>query len=69
MMKRRIPYLFAVVALATVTLVGCHKTCTCDGYDGLEHTYTAEEVDARASSCSAMRDFPVLNHYSVCSWD
>ena len=68
-MKNRLIPLIAAVA-ACLLLDGCHKICTCDGYDGIEHTFTAEEVEQHTGGkCDAMRDFPIENHYSVCHWD
>ena len=55
--------------IVIILLTSCHKTCVCSGYDQLEHYFTPEEVDAHGGNCSNMRDYPVANHYSVCSWE
>ena len=47
----------------------CHKTCVCLGYDQLEHEFSEEQVDAIDGNCSNMRNYPVPNHYSVCTWE
>ena len=59
------------LAIGACLLLGaCHKTCVCKGYDGLEHSFTPEQVDARADGdCSKMRNFPFLDHYAVCNWE
>ena len=68
-MKRRPLYLLALGFLVTLTLAGCHKVCTCVGYDYTEHEFTPEEVDAHGSgNCSYMRDFPTYDRYSYCHW-
>lgn len=55
--------------LAGTALTGCHKVCTCIGYDSREHEYTYDEVREHASgNCSEMTDFPIENHYSYCHW-
>ncbi len=63
------PYLPISLLLISLTLCACHKTCVCSGYDQIEHMYTVEEVDAHGGSCVNMRNYPVTNHYSVCSWE
>lgn len=66
-MKRIFTLLAAVAAL--LTLGSCHKTCTCTTYNNVQHTYTADEVDAAGVSCSEMKYLPGWQHYAVCSWD
>ncbi len=67
-MKKTI--LLTLAAAVCLTLGACHKTCTCLGYDGLEHSFTPDEVDSRTGGdCSKMRNFPFYDHYSVCSWE
>lgn len=57
------------MALLPLFLTSCHKTCTCIGYDGGSHSYTAEEVDERGVTCPDMVFFGGVQYYSVCSWD
>lgn len=67
-MKRKIAIL--TLAVATLALSGCHKSCTCVGYNSREHVFTADEVSTHASgNCSAMTDFPIPNRYSYCHWE
>jgi len=55
--------------LAILSMTGCHKVCTCIGYNSYEYEFTPEEVDEIAGGdCSAMSDFPIANHYSYCHW-
>ena len=68
-MKRRSLYFLAFCFLAICCFSGCHKVCTCVGYDYTEHEFTPDEVDAHASgNCSYMRDFPTQDRYSYCHW-
>ena len=68
-MKRRSLYLIASCLFISLFMTSCHKVCTCTGYDGREHEYTSDEVDAHAhGNCSDMTDFPITNHYSYCHW-
>lgn len=62
--KRAIPLL-----LLTMLLGSCHKTCTCIRYDGVEKTYTADEIDALGTTCANMAYQAGVQYYSVCSWD
>ena len=56
----------AVCCLATAS---CHKSCTCQAYDGSLREYTPEEVDAHGGSCAGMIELAGARHYSVCNWD
>ena len=64
------PLLLTATLGACLLLGACHKTCTCLGYDGLEHEFTPEQVDAHMDGdCSKMRNFPFYDQYSVCNWE
>ena len=67
-MKRKILTLLCV-AVAGVTLAACHKNCACYGYDGQQHDYTADEVDAHGGSCSNMIIQAQTRFYSYCHWE
>ena len=60
--------LTAALAVMSLCLCSCHKECVCTRYDGLQQTFSAEEVDANGGNCAKMRNYPVENHYSVCEW-
>lgn len=55
--------------LLLLALGSCHKTCTCTAYNGVERTYTADEVDAANVSCTDMKYQGGMQYYAVCSWD
>jgi predicted aminopeptidase len=61
--------LCASVALLSLPLTSCHKTCTCIAYNGSSHSYTADEVDDHGVTCSNMVYQAGIQYYSVCSWD
>ncbi len=66
---KRILTLCALTLLA-LGLGSCHKTCTCTTYNNVQHTYTAEEVEAAGVSCYDMRFLDDnYQYYAVCSWD
>ena len=67
-MKKKV-YFFSIPVLSILMLTGCHKTCTCIGYDGAERTYTADEVDEYGVTCPNMAYQAGVQYYSVCSWD
>ncbi|MBR4738859.1 MAG: hypothetical protein IK058_02540 [Bacteroidales bacterium] len=68
-MKRRTPYLLIFCLLVSLSLTGCHKVCTCIGYDNRQHEFTAEEVNDRTGgNCTDMADYPVADRYSYCHW-
>ena len=57
--------------LPTILLIfcaSCHKTCYCTGFNGAEHEYTEEEVDAHGGGCSNMIVQADTRYYSVCVW-
>lgn len=67
-----------IIAAAAVLLLAtsCHKTCTCIGFNGKEHTYTAEEVSAFGGTCTDMKYMYTsassgadVRFYTVCNWD
>lgn len=66
-MKRIFTLLAAVAAL--LTLGSCRKTCTCTTYNNVQHSYTADEVDAAGVSCADMKYQAGVQYYAVCSWD
>lgn len=67
-MKKKI-YVLMGMTLVGMVLSGCHKVCSCTGYDGRVHEYSAEEVDEHAGgNCSEMTEFPVPSNYSYCHW-
>lgn len=68
-MKHRVPYLLICGLLVSLSLVGCHKVCTCIDYGSREHEFTVEEVDNYAGgNCSLMTEFPIPSNYSYCHW-
>lgn len=58
-----------VVAGVTLLLASCHKECVCTGFDGIDRTYTDEEVDAQGGSCSNMVIQARTRFYSYCRWE
>lgn len=66
-MKRKL--LLLVLCAGTLLLGACHKTCTCLRFDGVAHTYTADEVSAHGGSCPGMIMQSNTRYYSVCNWD
>lgn len=74
-MKKR--YIIPALTIAlTLLCAGCRKTCTCLGYNGATHTYTADEVNDNGGSCSGMEYMYTpgssgadIRHYTVCNWD
>lgn len=65
----------AAVAAALLA-AGCHKNCTCLGFNGTEHTYSADEVKAHGGTCSDMiymytepSAVADVRYYTVCNWD
>ena len=55
--------------LASVTLSACHKNCVCTAFNGVERTYTADEVDALGGNCSYLTAQAGTRLYSFCRWD
>ncbi len=75
-MKKHFPRLLAVCLLGSMLLCSCHKTCTCIGFNGKEHTYTADEVEAFGGTCTDMKYMYTsvssgadVRFYTVCNWD
>lgn len=66
-MKKK--FLIIGLCAGALALGSCHKTCTCKRYDGVIHTYTADEVSAHGGSCSSMVIQANTRYYSVCNWD
>ena len=60
--------LLLVGALMCMVLCGCHKRCVCTAPNGLEHEYTADEVDDAGGSCSNMVMLGNVRYYTVCVW-
>ena len=59
---------FILPALLLIFCSSCHKTCYCTGFNGMEHAYTEEEVDAHGGGCSNMIMQADTRYYSVCVW-
>ena len=70
-MKKNTPHpsLIAAFVLSPLLLTSCHKTCTCIDYNQIEHTFTADEVEARGVTCPNMIYQAGVQYFSVCSWD
>ena len=72
-MKKHIPHSSLITLLTAayclLILTSCHKTCTCIDYNQIEHTFTADEVDARGVTCPNMIYQAGVQYFSVCSWD
>ncbi len=57
------------IVLGLLGLASCHKTCTCTVFNGVTHTYTADEVEARGVTCYEMRYQAGEQYYTICNWD
>lgn len=67
-MKKKIAGVL-IAAIVSLGVAGCHKICTCSGYDGLEYEFTSDEVDSLASgSCNNMVYRAGIQYYSYCTW-
>ena len=66
-MKRKL--ILAAALLLTLGLASCSKTCVCTGYDGAEHEFSEEDLDARGVSCSNMIIQANTRYYSYCRWE
>ena len=60
---------FGGILLVTLILASCHKTCTCIRFDGVEESYSADEVDDRGVTCANMKYQAGVQYYSVCDWE
>ncbi len=58
-----------LLALLSFGATACHKTCVCTAFNGVEHTYTAEEVEERGGNCSNLIMQANTRLYSYCRWD
>ncbi len=65
----KLAVLIIPIFVFSISATSCQKNCVCTGYNGVEHVYTEEEVDARGVSCTNMvyllGDWP---YYSYCEW-
>lgn len=68
-MKKKITLALAII-ITVVLVSGCHKSCHCSGYDGLEYYYTPEQVDEIADgNCTTMIYQGDSRYHSVCTWE
>lgn len=68
-MKNKAPLLLIPCLLVALFLASCQRTCICYGYDGLEHRYSEEQVDANGGNCQNMIIQANTRFYSVCNWE
>ena len=66
-MKRKITVLAGIIAI--MCTVGCHKTCKCVNYSGVEVEYTSDQVKAMDVSCAGMVLQSNTRYYSYCEWE
>ena len=64
----RIAVIVIPITVFSLSATGCQKNCVCTGFNGVEHVYSEDEVDAQGGSCSNMIIQAETRYYSFCEW-